>query len=110
MSQPTGTGTTSADTAAPGLNDPDQIAVAAAGCPGVVRLAPGPLATYLPGRTVPGVAVRDGTVVVAVVAAYGPPLPQTAERVRAAVRRVAPNATVDVRVDDVELPGERRDE
>jgi hypothetical protein len=60
------------DTAQAGLLA-DRIAAAVAGCPAVAALADGPVATYLPGRTVPGVAVRDNLVVVAVVARHGPP-------------------------------------
>jgi hypothetical protein len=36
----------------------ERIAAAVADCPSVARLATGPAATYLPGRIVPGVAVR----------------------------------------------------
>jgi hypothetical protein len=82
----------------------DRIAAAVAGCPAVAVLADGPVATYLPGRTVPGVAVRDGLVVVAVVARYGPPLAHVAGQVRAAVAGVAPGLAVDVRIEDIQLP------
>jgi uncharacterized alkaline shock family protein YloU len=80
----------------------DRVAEAAAGCPGVARLAPGPVATYLPGRTVPGVSIGDGTVRVGIVGRYGAPLPATAERVREAVRGAVPGLAVDVTVEDVE--------
>ena len=56
----------------------DRIAAAVVGCPAVAALADGPVGTYRPGRTVPGVAVRDGLVVVAVVARLGLPLAQAA--------------------------------
>jgi hypothetical protein len=98
--------------AEPWVGDPsilaDQIAAAAADCPGVARLAAGPLATYLPGRTVPGVAVREDAVTVAVVAEYGPPLVEVAQQVRDAVGRVTPDRRIDVSVDDINLPAGAR--
>jgi hypothetical protein len=83
----------------------ERIAAAVADCPSVVRLAAGPAATYLPGRTVPGVAVREGQVRIAVVAAYGPPIADIAEEVRAAARRVVPNLPINVAIEDIEVPG-----
>lgn len=108
MSHPPG----SRDTAEAGLLA-DRIAAALAGCPAVAALADGPVATYLPGRTVPGVAVRDDLVVVAVVARLGRPLAEAAGQVRAAVAGVAPGLAVDVYIDDIQLPdadpGSRKD-
>lgn len=83
----------------------ERIAAAVAGCPSVVRLAAGPAATYLPGRTVPGVTVREDQVRIAVVAAFGPPIADVAEEVRAAVRQVVPNLPIDVVIEDIEVPG-----
>jgi len=92
------------DTAEAGLLA-DRIAAAVAGCGAVAALADGPVATYLPGRTVPGVAVRDDlVVVVAVVARLGRPLAEAAGQVRAAVAGVAPGLAVDVYIDDIQLP------
>ena len=93
------------DTAEAGLLA-DRIAAAVAGCPAVAALADGPVATYLPGRTVPGVAVRDDrvVVVVAVVARLGRPLAEAVGQVRAAVAGVAPGLAVDVYIDDIQLP------
>ena len=85
----------------------DQIVAAVIGCPGVAGLTqiPGiPVATYLPGRTVSGVAVRAGEVEVCVVARYGPPLPQIAEQVRQAVAPLVPDRVVDVVIADIALP------
>lgn len=82
----------------------NQVAAAAVGCPGVARLAPGPIATYLPGRVVTGVAVRDSSVRVAVVARYGPALPEVARQVRVAAAQVAPDRRVDVVFEDIEVP------
>ncbi len=82
----------------------DRIALAVVACPAVATLADGPVATYLPGRVVTGVAVRDKLVVVVVVARHGRPLAEAAGQVRAAVAEVAPGLAVDVRIDDIRLP------
>ena len=82
----------------------DAVAAAVRECSAVARLAPGPVATYLPGRVVRGVAVGGGEVRVAVVARYGPPLPRVAADVRAAVRQVDPGLRVEVLIEDVDLP------
>ncbi|HZB30954.1 MAG TPA: hypothetical protein VE465_12395 [Streptosporangiaceae bacterium] len=82
----------------------DAVAAAVRGCSAVARLAAGPVATYLPGRLVRGVAVRGDDVRVAVVARYGPPLPQVAADVHAAVRRVDPGLRVQVMIEDIDLP------
>lgn len=99
----------------PGLRDPqelgrlvDRVAEAVTRCPGVAHLWSGPAGTYLPHRTVPGVAVRDGVVAVSVVARYGRDLSAVADQVRAAVRRVVPERRVDVHIEDIEPPAERK--
>lgn len=82
----------------------DQIASAVRGCADVAGLTviPGiPVATYLPGRTVSGVAVRSGEVEVSVVARYGLPLAQIAEQVRQAVAPLAAGRVVDVVIADI---------
>jgi uncharacterized alkaline shock family protein YloU len=81
----------------------DAVAAAVQGCSAVARLVAGPVATYLPGRLVRGVAVRGGEVRVAVVARYGPPLPRVAADVRAAVRQVDPGLRVEVMIEDIDL-------
>lgn len=88
----------------------DAVAAAVRGCAAVARLAAGPVATYLPGRLVRGVAVHDRDVTVAVVVRYGPPLPRVAADVRAAVRQVDPGLRVEVMIEDIDLPaaGKRR--
>ncbi|WP_248964414.1 hypothetical protein [Sphaerisporangium perillae] len=83
----------------------DRIAQAVEHCPDVVSLAKGPVATYLSGRTVPGVAVRDTEVEVAVVARYGRPLAGVAAEVRAAVEPLVPGLPIHVRIEDIALPG-----
>lgn len=85
----------------------EAVAAAAAACPGVVRLASGSpveVATYLPGQRVHGVRIRDGVVEVHIVATLGQNLPELAETVRAAVEGAAPDHTVDVYVDDLDVP------
>ena len=82
----------------------DRIVGAVTGCAAVAGLtgAPGgPVATYLPGRTVSGVAVRAGEVEVCVVARYGLPLPEVAEQVRQAVAPLVPGRMVDVVIGDI---------
>jgi uncharacterized alkaline shock family protein YloU len=84
----------------------DRIVRAVTGCAAVAGLtgAPGgPVATYLPGRTVSGVAVRTGEVEVCVVARYGPPLPQVAEQVRQAVAPLVPDRVVNVVIGDIDV-------
>jgi len=82
----------------------DQIASAVRGCADVAGLTviPSiPVATYLPGRTVSGVAVRAGQVEVSVVARYGLPLEEIAEQVRQAVAPLAAGRVVDVVIADI---------
>ena len=82
----------------------DRIAAAVTKCPSVAGLGqvPGiPVATYLPGRTVNGVAVRAGEVEVCVVARFGMPLPEVAAQIREAVAPLAPGRVVDVVIADI---------
>jgi hypothetical protein len=80
-----------------------RIARAVTRCPDVARLSPGPAATYLPHRTIPGVVLAEGVARVAVVARYGRPLPEVADEVRAAVRQAVPDLRVDVLIEDVDV-------
>jgi len=86
----------------------DRIVTAVTGCAAVAGLteAPGgPVATYLPGRTISGVAVRAGEVEVCVVARYGLPLLEVAEQVRQAVAPLVPDRVVDIVIGDITVPG-----
>lgn len=83
----------------------DRIAAAVVACPGVAGLAEGPVATYLPGRAVHGVAVMSRSVEVAVVARHGPPLAEVASEVRAAVAGIVVGVPIDVTITDLEPPG-----
>jgi hypothetical protein len=85
----------------------DRIADAVAGCPAVASLAAGPVATYMPGRRVAGVAIHDTDVQIAVVARYGPPLTEVAAQVRAAVAPLLPGLRIDVHIDDIRFDGPR---
>ena len=90
----------------------DRIAAAVTGCPGVAGLTqiPGiPVATYLRGRTISGVAVRPAVVVICVAARYGPPLPQVAAQVRQAVEPLVPGRAVDVVIADITSPQRRHE-
>jgi hypothetical protein len=85
----------------------DRIATTVTRCPDVAGLTqnPGiPVATYLPGRTVSGVAVRPGEIEICVVARYGLPLPLVAEQVRRAVEPLVPGRVVDVVIGDITRP------
>ena len=88
----------------------DQIAATVTRCPDVAGLTqnPGfPVATYLPGRTVSGVAVWLAEVEICVVARYGPPLAQVAAQVRHAVEPLVPGRVVDVVIGDIAPPRAR---
>ncbi|WP_182358585.1 Asp23/Gls24 family envelope stress response protein [Tomitella gaofuii] len=85
----------------------DRIAAAAHAVPGVVGLDGGAfneVATYLPGRRVPGVRLDDeGRVEVHIIAAYYSDVCAVADAVRDAVTPLAA-APVDVIVEDLEAP------
>ncbi|MGH2707674.1 MAG: hypothetical protein ACRDJK_05220 [Actinomycetota bacterium] len=87
--------------------DPEAVAAAALRSPSVSGLFPGDaveVATYLPGKRVPGVRVREGEVEVHVVARWATALPRVAEEVRRSVAPVVGGLPVSVYVDDVETP------
>lgn len=84
----------------------DVVQAAVLGVPGVAGLhggAFGEAATYLPGRTVKGVQLRPGSAVVHVILAWGAPVQETADKVRAAVTAIT-HTPVDVVVEDVADP------
>ena len=87
--------------------DVDAAAATVEDCPGVAALDGGPyheVATYLPGRTVDGVAVDGGRVRVQVRAVWGVPIPQLAIRIRTALAPLTGVRPVDVLVADVDDP------
>lgn len=63
----------------------------------------GEVATYLPGRRVGGLRLRDGGCEVHVVLGFASPVVETADRVRDAVRGLV-DGPVDVTVEDVAPP------
>ncbi len=94
--------------------DVDAVAASVGACSNVARLSGGLLgeaATYLPGRRVYGVVVREHPVVgetdldVRVVATFGSPKSEVADQVRHAVALVAPGRSVTVAIDDVDIGG-----
>lgn len=93
----------------PGPGDlADRVASAVLAVPGVVDLSggiAGEIATYLPGRRVPGIRLADGGAQVHVVVAPDAEIPRLAAAVQSAVRRVGPQR-VDVHVDDLREPGQ----
>ncbi len=92
--------------------DADTVAAAVRVLPQVASLAAGdavPVATYLPGRKVIGVSIRDTSVTVAVVGAQGVTVTSIASAVRSAVAPVVGARRIDVHVADVVVPGEKRD-
>lgn len=84
----------------------DAVAAAARSVPGVADLhtgAFGEVATYLPGRRVNGIRLRDDTTEVHFVVTWGSPVLVTADQVRAAVAALV-STPVDVTVEDVVDP------
>jgi hypothetical protein len=84
--------------------DADSLAAAALACPDVVALSGGLLgevATYLPGRRVRGVRVREAVVDVHVVARYGPTMDEIGAQVRAALTPLVGTRAVAVTIDDL---------
>lgn len=87
--------------------DPDAVAALVLACPAVAGLSGGPFgaaATYLPGRTVPGVRVQPDTVEVHVVLCYGATVADLAGQVRQALSGQVRGRTLDVVVEDVADP------
>ena len=85
----------------------DAVAAAVLACPDVTGLSAGrvgEVATYLPGRRVPGVRLREDRITVHVTARYGRPVAEIASQVRAAVRPLVGGRPIDVGIDDVTDP------
>ena len=96
--------------AAPALTggvDVDAVAEVVRGCPGVAGLDGGrfgEVASYLPGRTVPGVVVSGGRVLVQVRSRWGVPAPALATAITRALRPVTGDRPVDVVIGDIDDP------
>lgn len=95
----------------PGTDDlgADAIVTLTRKVPGVSDLyggAMGEIATYLPGRRVPGVRVDEERIEVHLVVELTRPVQDTAEAVHRTLSAVAGEREVRVHVDDVRSPGE----
>ena len=87
--------------------DVDAVAAAVRGCPGVSGLDGGPfsgVASYLPGRKVEGVVVRDGRVIVQVRSRWGVPAPELAAVITAMLAPLTGNRPVDLVIADIDDP------
>lgn len=87
--------------------DADVVAAIVLSCPGVSALDGGPfgeVATYLPGRTVPGVTVDDSRIRVQVRSAWGVPAADVAALITAALAPLAGPRPVDVAIADIDDP------
>ena len=87
--------------------DLDAVSAAVVACPHVAGMAGGPfgeVATYLPGRRLPGVRLVGDELEIHVVARWGPSLPGVADAVRLAVAPLAAGSPVTVYIDDIEVP------
>ncbi len=84
--------------------DIDAVAALVRGCAGVSALDGGPfgeVTSYLPGRTVPGVAVDDNRIRVQVRSKWGVPASDVAALITAALAPLAGPRAVDVAIADV---------
>lgn len=85
----------------------DAVAAIVRGCAGVSALDSGPfgeVASYLPGRIVPGVAVDDSRIRVQVRSEWGIPATDVAAQITAAVAPLAGPRPVDVTIADIDDP------
>jgi hypothetical protein len=85
----------------------DAVARAVRSCPGVDDLATGArgsVATYLPGRTVAGVAVAQDHVTIQLRSRWGVPTDTVAGQVRSAVAALVGPRRVDVVIADIAAP------
>ena len=87
--------------------DVDAVAATVAGCTGVAALDGGrfgEVASYLPGRNVPGVVVGDGRVRVQVRSRWGVPAPELAALIAAVLAPLTGPRPVDVVIADIDDP------
>jgi hypothetical protein len=85
----------------------DAVAALVRGCAGVSALDGGPfgdVVSYLPGRTVPGVAVDDTRIRVQVRSQWGVPAAEVAALITAALAPLAGPRPVDVTIADIDDP------
>jgi hypothetical protein len=87
--------------------DVDAVAAAVQECPGVSGLDSGPfsgVASYLPGRKVEGIVVRDGRVIVQIRSRWAVPAPGLAAVISAMLAPLTGNRPVDVVITDIDDP------
>jgi hypothetical protein len=87
--------------------DVDAVAAAVAGCTGVSALDGGrfgEVASYVPGRKVPGVVVGDGRVTVQVRSRWGIPAPELAALIAAVLAPLTGHHPVDVVIAAIDDP------
>ncbi|GAA4862769.1 hypothetical protein [Actinomycetospora straminea] len=108
--RPAGAAVSPGSPEAPGLGPlPERIAEALLAHPAVAALSGGPfgtLATYLPGRRLPGIVLGDAGEPdrIGVVLRFGAPVGATAAELRRIVAAASGNRRVDVTVTDLEFP------
>lgn len=89
----------------------DAISAAVADCVDVEGLDGGPfdaVASYLPGRRVPGVRVRPDRITVQVRTRWGVPMTQVATQLRIALAPLLGDHGLDIVISDISDPPERR--
>ncbi len=112
---PDGTGLTMPDAGSHAVVDGvdvDAVHDAVVRCPGVAGLGSGQLgalATYLPGRRVPGVRVSPDGVQIEIRTEWDAPARDVFRAIRAALAAVVPDRPVDVTLADIELPASAAD-
>jgi hypothetical protein len=87
--------------------DVDAVAAAVRRCPGVSGLDGGTfsgVASYLPGRKVEGIVVRDGRVIVQVRSRWAVPAPELAAVITAVLAPLTGRRPVDVVIADIDDP------
>ena len=87
--------------------DVDAVAAAVRACPGVSGLDSGPfggVASYLPGRKVEGIVVRDSRVTVQIRSRWAVPAPELAAVITAMLAPLTRNRPVDVMIADIDDP------
>jgi hypothetical protein len=91
--------------------DVDAVAAAVRNCPAVDDLDGGRLggvATYLPGRRVPGIRIDDDRIEVHVRGVWGQPVGVIAAQIRGVLAALSGGRIVDVVLTDVAEPGQAR--
>ena len=78
-------------------------------CPAVAALTAGrfgQFGTYLAGQQVTGVSVDADRIDIGVVARFGVPVGELSAQVRAAVAPLVSGRSINIRVEDVQIPGD----